>query len=139
MLISPASTALLKPLEKPPAHVKFIFATTEPQKVLPTILSRCQRFDLHRIPANLIAQHLQFIADKEKIMLDPAAAHAIAKGADGGLRDAESMLDQLVAFCGEKIAEPDVLNVFGFTSEQTVAHFTDKILRGATPEALELR
>jgi DNA polymerase-3 subunit gamma/tau len=118
--------------------VKFIFATTEPQKVLPTILSRCQRFDLHRIPANLIAKHLQFIADKEKITLDPAAAHAIAKGADGGLRDAESMLDQLVAFCGEKIEEPDVLKVFGFTSEQTVSNFTDKILRGETPAALDL-
>lgn len=138
MLTSAAFNALLKTLEEPPPHVKFIFATTEPQKVLPTILSRCQRFDLHRIPANLIAKHLQFIADKEKITLDPAAAHAIAKGADGGLRDAESMLDQLVAFCGEKIAEPDVLNVFGFTSEQTVSNFTDKILRGETPEALEL-
>jgi DNA polymerase-3 subunit gamma/tau len=138
MLTSAAFNALLKTLEEPPPHVKFIFATTEPQKVLPTILSRCQRFDLHRIPANLIAKHLQFIADKEKITLDPAAAHAIAKGADGGLRDAESMLDQLVAFCGEKIAEPDVLNVFGFTSEQTVANFTDRILRGETPEALEL-
>jgi len=138
MLTSAAFNALLKTLEEPPPHVKFIFATTEPQKVLPTILSRCQRFDLHRIPANLIAKHLQFIAGKEKITLDPAAAHAIAKGADGGLRDAESMLDQLVAFCGEKIAEPDVLSVFGFTSEQTVANFTDKILRGETPEALEL-
>jgi DNA polymerase III subunit gamma/tau len=138
MLTSAAFNALLKTLEEPPAHVKFIFATTEPQKVLPTILSRCQRFDLHRIPANLIAQHLQFIAGKEKIALDPAAAHAIAKGADGGLRDAESMLDQLVAFCGEKIEEPDVLNVFGFTSEQTVAQFTEKILRGDTPGALEL-
>ncbi len=138
MLTSAAFNALLKTLEEPPAHVKFIFATTEPQKVLPTILSRCQRFDLHRIPANLIAQHLQFIAGKEKIVLDPAAAHAIAKGADGGLRDAESMLDQLVAFCGDKIEEPDVLNVFGFTSEQTVAHFTEKILRGETPAALEL-
>ena len=138
MLTSAAFNALLKTLEEPPAHVKFIFATTEPQKVLPTILSRCQRFDLHRIPANLIAQHLQFIAGKEKIALDPAAAHAIAKGADGGLRDAESMLDQLVAFCGDKIGEPDVLNVFGFTSEQTVAQFTEKILRGETPEALEL-
>jgi DNA polymerase-3 subunit gamma/tau len=138
MLTSAAFNALLKTLEEPPAHVKFIFATTEPQKVLPTILSRCQRFDLHRIPANLIAQHLQLIAGKEKIALDPAAAHAIAKGADGGLRDAESMLDQLVAFCGDKIAEPDVLNVFGFTSEQTVAQFTEKILRGETPEALEL-
>jgi len=138
MLTSAAFNALLKTLEEPPAHVKFIFATTEPQKVLPTILSRCQRFDLHRIPANLIAQHLQFIARKEKIVLDPAAAHAIAKGADGGLRDAESMLDQLVAFCGDKIDEPDVLNVFGFTSEQTVAQFTEKILRGETPAALEL-
>ncbi|PYI90585.1 MAG: DNA polymerase III subunit gamma/tau [Verrucomicrobia bacterium] len=138
MLTSAAFNALLKTLEEPPPHVKFIFATTEPQKVLPTILSRCQRFDLHRIPANLIAQHLQFISGKEKIALDPAAAHAIAKGADGGLRDAESMLDQLVAFCGDKIAEPDVLSVFGFTSEQTVAQFTEKILRGETPEALEL-
>ena len=138
MLSSAAFNALLKTLEEPPEHVKFIFATTEPQKVLPTILSRCQRFDLHRIPANLIAQHLQFIAKKEKITLQPAAAHAIARGAEGGLRDAESMLDQLVAFCGEKIAENDVLNVFGFTSEQTVSDLTGRILRGETPEAIDL-
>src|SRR6266513_1684417 len=138
MLTSAAFNALLKTLEEPPPHVKFIFATTEPQKVLPTILSRCQRFDLHRIPANLIAQHLQFIAGKEKITLEPAAAHAIARGAEGGLRDAESMLDQLVAFCGEKIGESDVLNIFGFTSEQTVADLTGRILGGETPAALEL-
>ena len=138
MLSQAAFNALLKTLEEPPPHVKFIFATTEPQKVLPTILSRCQRFDLHRIPANLIAQHLQFIAGKEKITLEPAAAHAIARGAEGGLRDAESMLDQLVAFCGEKIGENDVLNVFGFTSEQTVADLTGQILRGETPGALDL-
>jgi DNA polymerase-3 subunit gamma/tau len=138
MLSSAAFNALLKTLEEPPPHVKFIFATTEPQKVLPTILSRCQRFDLHRIPANLIAQHLQFIAGKEKITLAPAAAHSIARGAEGGLRDAESMLDQLVAFCGEKIAEADVLSVFGFTSQQTVASFTEKVLRGATADAVQL-
>ena len=138
MLTSAAFNALLKTLEEPPPHVKFIFATTEPQKVLPTILSRCQRFDLHRIPANLIADHLQYIAGLEKVTLEPAAAHAIAKGADGGLRDAESMLDQLVAFCGETIAEDDVLSVFGFTSEQTVAGFTEKILQGETAAALEL-
>ncbi len=138
-MLSPAAfNALLKTLEEPPAHVKFIFATTEPQKVLPTILSRCQRFDLHRIPANLIAQHLQFIAGKEKITLEPAAAHAIARGAEGGLRDAESMLDQLVAFCGETIAEADVLNVFGFTSEQTVVDLTGHVLRSETVGALEL-
>ena len=101
-------------------------------------MSRCQRFDLHRIPANLIAQHLQFIAGKEKITLEPAAAHAIARGAEGGLRDAESMLDQLVAFCGEKISESDVLSVFGFTSEQTVVDLTGRILRGETAGALDL-
>jgi len=138
MLSSAAFNALLKTLEEPPEHVKFIFATTEPQKVLATILSRCQRFDLHRIPVNLIAQHLQFIAKNEKITLQPAAAHAIARGAEGGLRDAESMLDQLVAFCGEKINESDVLNVFGFTSEQTVSDLTGRILRGETPEAIDL-
>ena len=138
MLSSAAFNALLKTLEEPPPHVKFIFATTEPQKVLPTILSRCQRFDLHRIPANLIAQHLQFIAGKEKFSLEPAAAHAIARGAEGGMRDAESMLDQLVAFCGDPISEADVLKVFGFTSQQTVANFTDKILRSATADAVQL-
>jgi DNA polymerase III subunit gamma/tau len=138
MLTKEAFNALLKTLEEPPPHVKFIFATTEPDKVLATILSRCQRFDLHRIPANLIAQHLQFIAGKENITLEPAAAHAIARGAEGGLRDAESMLDQLVAFCGEKISEKDVLSVFGFTSEQTVVDLTGRILRGETPDAIDL-
>jgi DNA polymerase III subunit gamma/tau len=138
-MLSPAAfNALLKTLEEPPGHVKFIFATTEPQKVLPTILSRCQRFDLHRIAANLIANHLQFIAGKENITLEPAAAHAIARGAEGGLRDAESMLDQLVAFCGQKISENDVLDVFGFTSEQTVVDLTGRILRGETPDAIDL-
>src|SRR5438046_3661174 len=138
MLSSAAFNALLKTLEEPPPHVKFIFATTEPDKVLPTILSRCQRFDLHRIPANLIAQHLQFIAGKEKVTLEPAAAHAIGRGAEGGLRDAESMLDQLVAFCGSKISESDVLSVFGFASEQTVIDLTGQILQGKTPDAIDL-
>jgi DNA polymerase III subunit gamma/tau len=138
MLTTGAFNALLKTLEEPPEHVKFIFATTEPQKVLPTITSRCQRFDLHRIPANLIADHLQLIATKEKIKLAPAAANSIARGAEGGLRDAESMLDQLVAFCGAKIEESDVLKVFGFTSQQTVSGFTEKILRSETAGAVGL-
>src|SRR5207237_10607722 len=138
MLSTDCFNALLKTRGEPPAHVIFIFATTEVNKLPLTIVSRCQRFDLHRIPSNLIAQHLQFIAGKEKITLEPAAAHAIARGAEGGLRDAESMLDQLVAFCGEKIGENDVLNVFGFTSEQTVADLTGQILRGETPGALDL-
>ena len=85
MLTSAAFNALLKTLEEPPPHVKFIFATTEPQKVLATILSRCQRFDLRRIPAAAIVKHLQFIAGKELITLDEGAAVSIARGAEGGL------------------------------------------------------
>jgi DNA polymerase-3 subunit gamma/tau len=138
MLTSAAFNALLKTLEEPPAHVKFIFATTEPQKVLPTILSRCQRFDLRRIPAALIAEHLQFIAREEKIELEPAAAQTIARGAEGGLRDAESMLDQLVAFCGGKITDADVLSVFGFTAQQTVADLCGSVLRNSCPDALAI-
>src|SRR5205807_7344621 len=98
MLTSAAFNALLKTLEEPPPHVKFIFATTEPQKVLPTIVSRCQRFDLHRIATAKIAKQLQDIAKNEKITLTDSAAHSIARGAEGGMRDAESMLDQLVGF-----------------------------------------
>ncbi len=138
MLTKEAANALLKTLEEPPKHVIFCLATTEPEKLPITILSRCQRFDLHRIATNLIAQQLQKIAGKEKLTLEPAAAHAVARGAEGGMRDAESMLDQLVAFCGEKITEADVLNVFGFTSQQTVIDFVGRILRGETADALAL-
>ena len=138
MLTKEAANALLKTLEEPPKHVIFCLATTEPEKLPITILSRCQRFDLHRIATNLIAQQLQSIATKEKLTLAAAAAHAIARGAEGGMRDAESMLDQLVAFCGEKIEEADVLNVFGFTSQQMVADFVGRILRGETADALAL-
>src|SRR5512144_355196 len=87
MLSTAAFNALLKTLEEPPAHVKFLFATTEPEKVLPTILSRCQRFDLRRIPAALIAKHLTHIAGLEQVKIDPPALHAIARGAEGAMRD----------------------------------------------------
>ena len=136
MLSTAAFNALLKTLEEPPAHAKFLLATTDVQKVLPTILSRCQRFDLRRIPTATIASHLQFIAGKEGFILDPAAADAVARGAEGGLRDAESMLDQLVAFCGDQITEQDVLNVFGFTGVQVVAGLCEAILRADAPAAL---
>src|SRR5205809_5957531 len=107
MLSTAAFNALLKTLEEPPEHVKFMFATTDPEKVLPTILSRCQRFDLRRIPASLIAKQLTEIATKEKVKIDKAALQAIARGAEGGMRDAESTLDQLISFCGNEIAESD--------------------------------
>lgn len=138
MLTQQAFNALLKTLEEPPAHVIFIFATTEPHKVLPTILSRCQRFDLRRIPALIIAKHLEYIAGKEGVTLDPEAAAAIAASAEGGLRDAESMLDQLVAFCGHTIGESQVLEVFGLTAEHVVADLTRAILKQTAADALAI-
>jgi DNA polymerase III subunit gamma/tau len=138
MLSTQAFNALLKTLEEPPAHVKFIFATTEAHKVLPTILSRCQRFDLRPIPAALIASHLLHIARLEGIDLQPEAAQAIARAADGGMRDAQSMLDQLVAFCGERIEEQHVTEVFGLTSIQTIADLAGRILRQETGPAIGL-
>jgi DNA polymerase-3 subunit gamma/tau len=138
MLTTGAFNALLKTLEEPPPHVKFIFATTEAQKVPATITSRCQRFDLRRIPTPLIAKHLAFIAGKEEIDLEPAAADAIARGAEGGLRDAESMLDQMVAFCGNKILATDVMDVFGFTAHETVVSLVERMFERDAPGALDL-
>ena len=128
MLTPGAFNALLKTLEEPPEHVKFIFATTEGQKVPATITSRCQRFDLRRISADAIRKHLLLIAAKEKLHLEEAAAELIARGAEGGLRDAESMLDQCVAFCGDKVTSQDVMSVFGFTSREAVAALLERIL-----------
>ena len=138
MLTQQAFNALLKTLEEPPQHVIFVFATTEPHKVLPTILSRCQRFDLHRIPPRVIAQHLNFIATQEGVTLSTAASNAIAAAADGGLRDAESMLDQLVAFCGNSIDERQVLEVFGLTAEQVVLDLSQAIITRESTKALHL-
>ncbi len=138
MLTTAAFNALLKTLEEPPEHVKFLFATTEAQKVPATILSRCQRFDLRRLTPELIATHLLFIARSEEITLDPAAAEAIARGADGALRDAESMLDQVVAFCGTTISAADVHQVFGFTSRETLLQLGQALLERDTHTALAL-
>jgi len=138
MLSTSSFNALLKTLEEPPSHVIFVFATTDVQKVPTTILSRCQRFDLKRIPTALIRDHLLYIAGNEKVELDPAAAEAVARGAEGGMRDAESMLDQLVAFCGDSITEPDVLRVFGFTSQQTVAQLCASLIDGDASAALRV-
>ena len=130
MLSTAAFNALLKTLEEPPAHVKFMFATTDPEKVLATILSRCQRFDLRRIPTALIVKHLAHIAGLEKVTIDDAALYAIARGADGGMRDAESTLDQLISFCGDKIEEPDVLSMFGLAAQGQILNLSRAVLAG---------
>jgi DNA polymerase-3 subunit gamma/tau len=138
MLSTGSFNALLKTLEEPPAHVKFLFATTDVQKLPATILSRCQRFDLKRIGPSVIAGHLLHIAHKEGVALSREAALAVAIGADGGMRDAESMLDQLVAFCGNSIEEKDVLSVFGFTSRQKVTDLCEALLSEDSSAALQL-
>jgi DNA polymerase-3 subunit gamma/tau len=136
MLSTAAFNALLKTLEEPPAHVKFMFATTDPEKVLPTILSRCQRFDLRRIPSALITKHLAEIAAKENVTIDAAALHAIARGADGGMRDAESTVDQLISFCGDKIEEADVLSMFGLAAQNQILKLSHAVLAGEISIAL---
>jgi len=138
MLSTAAFNALLKTLEEPPPHVKFLFATTDPEKVLPTILSRCQRFDLRRIPAALIVKHLAWIAEQEKVSIDPDALLAIARGADGGMRDAESTLDQLISFCGDRIVESDVLSMFGLAARAQLMQLVDALLEGNIAITLRL-
>jgi DNA polymerase-3 subunit gamma/tau len=129
-LSASAFNALLKTLEEPPAHVKFIFATTDVQKVLPTILSRCQRFDLKPIPAELIVQRLKKIAAAEKIKVADAALASIARLADGGMRDAQSILDQMISFCGSEVGEADVLDVYGLVSSAQVSELAAALADG---------
>lgn len=138
MLTKESFNALLKTLEEPPEHVMFIFATTEPHKILPTILSRCQRFDLRPIPAEIIADHLVNIARKEGVELTQEAAFAIAGVAEGGMRDAQSMLDQLVSFCGNHIGEQNVNDIFGVTSRETVVRALAYLLDRQLPSLLHL-
>jgi DNA polymerase-3 subunit gamma/tau len=135
MLTVAAFNALLKTLEEPPAHVKFLFATTDPEKVLPTILSRCQRFDLRRIPSALIVQQLGRIATAEGVEIDEGALDAIARGAEGGMRDAQSTLDQLISFCGTRIVEADVLSMFGLAARSQLRNLAAAIL-AADPAAV---
>lgn len=130
MLSAAAFNALLKTLEEPPAHVKFIFATTEVHKLPTTILSRCQRFDLHRIPEPLIRSHLAHICALEKVAAEPAALDAIARYAEGGLRDAESALDQAISFYGDRVSEADVLSLFGLTGFTPVAALGRALAQG---------
>ncbi|MFA6569423.1 MAG: DNA polymerase III subunit gamma/tau [Victivallales bacterium] len=131
MLSTQAWNALLKTVEEPPAHVKFLFATTEAHKVLPTIVSRCQRFDLMRISTKLISDNLAKIAESERVKISKLAIDAIARAADGGMRDAQSLLDQMISFFSSdssEISEENVLSVFGLTGESEMASLVSAIL-----------
>lgn len=138
MLSNAAFNALLKTLEEPPAHVKFFFATTEPDKILTTIISRCQRFDLKRIAVTEIVERLRLIASEESVSVSEDALIAVARGAEGGLRDAESALDQLIAFRGSSIDEEDVLAVFGLVSRTGLEALAEGVLKGDLKSVIRL-
>ena len=131
MLSTAAFNALLKTLEEPPPRVVFVLATTDPQRVLPTILSRCQRFDYRRIPLDALEQHLGWIAEQEAIQITPEALHVVAQRAQGGLRDAESLLDQLSLLPGP--VEPmAVWELLGAVPEQELLQLA-QALAGSEP------
>jgi len=127
MLSTQAWNALLKTLEEPPAHVKFIFATTEANKVLPTVVSRCQRFEFRPIPDAQIIERLRHIAKTDGIEVDDGALKAVARMADGGMRDAQSILDQLISFCGNDITEEKVLDVYGLAAAEKIQAMCEAI------------
>ncbi|MCE5223760.1 DNA polymerase III subunit gamma/tau [bacterium] len=123
MLTGEAFNALLKTLEEPPPHTIFIMATTEPQKLPPTIISRCQRFDFHRITSPEIAKKLQQMAETEGILIEASALNRIAESADGSMRDAESMLDQLSSYIQETVTENIILHMLGRCDVNTIHQF----------------
>lgn len=135
MLTQEAFNALLKTLEEPPAHVKFVFATTEPRKVIATVASRCQRFDFRRVALNDIVSKLEYIAEKESVKIDKEAMSLIARQADGSLRDAESILDQLNTFCNGEVKKEDITGALGTVDEKFMEDFV-RILMKKDAEAV---
>ena len=136
MLTMEAFNALLKTLEEPPAHAKFIFATTAPNKVPVTILSRCQRFDFRRIEPATMVEALQRLAKAEKLTVDAPALYAIARASDGSVRDAEVILEQLASFVESAIHEADVTALLGAMESEALFSWAQAILDHNAPEAL---
>lgn len=130
MMTAGAFNALLKTIEEPPAHVVFILATTEPHKVLPTILSRCQRFDFKKVPDDQIRDRLMSVASLEGTELDPEAADTIASLAEGGMRDALSILDQCIAYEPDHLTSEDVRSVYGVVSPADIAELFKNLYEG---------
>ncbi|MBD3274252.1 MAG: hypothetical protein GF372_03020, partial [Candidatus Marinimicrobia bacterium] len=138
MLSTSAFNALLKTLEEPPEHVKFVFATTEPEAVLPTIISRTQRFDFKRIPVPKIVELLRTICDSEDVQISDGALNLIARKADGGMRDAESLLDQVISFSGTDISDEDVASILGIVNYELYIRLSEILSESDINGALEL-
>ncbi len=128
MLTSEAFNALLKTLEEPPPHVVFVLATTEPHKLPLTIVSRCQRFDFRRIPAGQMVERMKFIAQESGVEVSEQALMMIARIAEGGMRDALSLLDQAMSFCGDRVELEDVLTVTGAVSQMMLSETVQRVL-----------
>ena len=140
MLSGAAFNALLKTLEEPPPHAKFIFATTEIRKVPVTVLSRCQRFDLRRVDAAVLVKHLESIAAKEKVEIEPAALALIARAAEGSVRDSLSLLDQAIAHAAGPVRAEDVRQMLGLADRVRVVDLFEALMKGDVAAALkELR
>jgi DNA polymerase-3 subunit gamma/tau len=137
MLTAPAFNALLKTLEEPPPHVIFIFATTEVHRVPITITSRCQLFDFRRISAAEIMDHLRRIAQKEDIQISEVSLRVLAREAGGSMRDAQSLLEQMIAFSGKTITDEDLLEVLGVIDRQDLLSTAGAILQGDPVRCLE--
>ena len=127
MLTNQAFNALLRTLEAPPSHGKFIFATTDIHKVPATIISRCQRFDFNRLSIGVISDRLQYIINNENITIDPESIHIIAKKADGSMRDALSLLDQSISFCGNEIKYELLVKALGLIEQNLFFDFTSSL------------
>lgn len=136
MLSSSAFNAFLKTLEEPPAHAIFILATTEKHKILPTILSRCQTYDFNRISVEDIVKNLTAIAEKEGVTIDLEALHIIAQKADGAMRDALTIFDQAVAFCGATITYENVISTLNVLDYDYYIRLTEHFLKGEHTEVL---
>ena len=136
MLSKDAFNAFLKTLEEPPAYAKFILATTEKHKIIPTILSRCQIFDFKRITVDDIAKHLKYVAQSEGVNAEPEALNIIAQKADGALRDALSIFDQMVSFSGKNITYKDVIDNLNVLDYDYYFQIVDHILHGNTSDIL---
>jgi len=138
MLTKEAFNALLKTLEEPPAHAKFIFATTEIRKVPATILSRCQRFDFKRISPFEILKHLRKIALHENIEVSDTGLGLIAGQSEGSMRDAQSLFDQVISFCGQRIKDEDITEILGIIDREIVARAVRSIMEGSPKECLSI-
>ncbi len=138
MLTKEAFNALLKTLEEPPSHVYFIFATTDPRKVIPTVLSRCQRFDFRRISGTIIVDHLDMISKKSGYNIQQDTLSLIARRVDGSLRDAESLLDQIVAFGGPELNAGEAAKVLGVVDQDVYFTLLDIVAKKDVSKCLEL-